>query len=109
MNCPICNETLNSGTVFTNHYNYSCDTRVILNPILPSASHYLLNSNINQHIMIVMPYRIITTTQLSLIQKHNGNGKFNTLLNTQDLHLEPIQPASEKELINRIETILVFS
>ena len=31
------------------------------------------------------------------------------ILNTRDLNIEPISPKPEKELLNRIQTLLVFS
>lgn len=106
MSCPLCNSSLkyNEKT-----YSYSCPTTVLIKD--REFPHY--QTHRFGCIMIALPYRIVNYNDYSVVQiimdDCFGYYPFEHILNTSELNLGPIIPKSEKDLINRIQTILVFS
>ena len=109
MNCPLCNRTLLKDK--SNSIICSKSVKFGDNIVVP---HYRLDNNdvidvyfsnyIYRHIMYVLPYRIITFDSYSIVQKINKNYSFSNLFQSP-----PIKPNNTKSLINKINTLLVFS
>lgn len=63
-----------------------------------------------RHNMIIFPNKITTESENSIIYKYNYKDRFfDYMLETNHLNIGPILPMPEKELRNRLQTILVFS
>lgn len=108
MNCPLCNlelikEYAGECTIYT------CSKLIELPDRYETPSHYINNLSLNSYIMVVMPYRIVTHPDYSAIQKWYDICGFASITDSQILNIDPIFPQSEAKLLNRIETILVFS
>lgn len=104
--CPLCKQTL---TYDKDWGCWACPTMILLSDKADVATHYSFAPVHNRHIMIVLPYRVMTFPDYSVIGKVNDDGKFYTILDTRKLGMNPIFPKSQKDLLARIKTILVFS
>ena len=106
MICPLCSNTLN----FDSHWGcWACPTMVLLSNKADVATHYSFEPKTKRHVMITMPYRVMTWDDYSLIGKVNDDGKFALIADSRKLRIKPIKPKPEKEMLNRVRTILVFS
>lgn len=106
MTCPLCSQTMFRGKDV-----YTCPLKIVFNPSY-ATTHFHTTKFFNsiRHVMIVMPYRVVTfENNYSVIQMHTCDGFFDTILDTRELHIPPIIPTEQSALLNRIETILVFS
>lgn len=107
MKCPLCGKYLMFNTMGCTWRTHYCSTVVMMiDQYLP---HYIYNEEFMRVIMRIPPYQIVTYPNFSLVEKYDGKGYSKKILNTRDLNIEPISPKPEKELLNRIQTLLVFS
>lgn len=117
--CPMCNRYMLTDSFDSNIY--FCDTRVDWDQRnvyhykqqIPSSTYTYGHHEPIRHVMIVPPYRIVSYNDHSVIQKLKKNSVFSLTfdftIDTRDLNLDPILPMPEKDLLSRINTILVFS
>lgn len=110
--CPLCNAKL-IDSIYGRGV-YECPKTVLIK--INKLPHYIRHNTYDyiKHEMIVLPYKVLTYDDYSVIQKINknnraGTGLFDNILYTTDLNIDPILPMSEKDLLNRLQTILVFS
>lgn len=109
MNCPICDKELYSPFGIE---SYSCPTRVIVVPILVELSHYSFFRDWKgdwSQIAYISKYKITTHSKHSVLDKYDDNGHINRILDTREINIGPLDMQSEKDMLRRIETILVFS
>lgn len=128
MNCPLCGELL----ISENHHGftmYYCPKMVdvkdaslfkmvdVKDESLFKQSHYWVNCTLHRHIMIVLPYKIVSYLnpeykKYSVIKKYFDEdvSYFYTVFDTEDIGDNVyIKPASEEKILNRVKTIMVFS
>lgn len=106
MNCPLCNQPL------VEEYPdlFVCQKKLSLgSQIVSHYSHKISiatnGAAILDHFMLVPPYKIVTFEgEFSKISKLNNNGGYSFIMNTY-----PILPTLEKNLINKISTLIIFS
>lgn len=100
MKCPLCNKILTYDSLYDIYY---C-------PLTKEDfySHYSLECL--TICMMVPPYRIITYSTHSIVEKYDESiREFIFLFDTRNLNIDRILPKSSQELLSRVETILVFS
>lgn len=122
--CPLCNKLL-----VTRNYNLISEASFCHKTITIKSSllydrtetlhHFTLERNTNapfqiSYTMVVMPFSIMTFSHntdflyKSMIYKHNGS-EFKFVCNNLDINIDPIFPAEENKMLNRLKSILVFS
>lgn len=117
MNCPLCGELL----ISENHHGftmYYCPKMVdVKEESQFKQSHYWVNCTLHRHIMIVLPYKIVSYLnpeykKYSVIKKYYDEdvSYFYIVFDTEDIGDNVyIQPESEEKILNRVKTIMVFS
>lgn len=105
MNCPICDRLLYFDEVYQELF---CSKDANFGTY--TTKHYMCSRTWQRETIWVPPYKIITykLLQFSIIEKYK-NDTFNVILHTKELNVGPIVPRSEQEMLNRIQTLLVFS
>lgn len=114
--CPLCNHLMFAKPIDEDIKSYSCKNKIISVSSGDYPHYQFIDATqigSSRHWMIVMPYLITTydDDDYSIIQKYipGNTGHFDYIDDTRSLNIGPIQPMSEKQLLNRINTLLVFS